>query len=59
MAQNKSLSTGDELVPPDKTPVNMPMLTALLREVGAEQVKYGLKPCCTKPSGMCRKAATR
>lgn len=43
------LSTGDELVPPDKTPgpgqvrdVNMPMLTALLREVGAEPVPYGI-----------------
>ena len=43
------LSTGDELVPPDKAPalgqvrdVNMPMLTALLREVGAEPVQYGI-----------------
>ena len=43
------LSTGDELVPPDKAPgpgqvrdVNMPMLTALLREVGAEPIQYGI-----------------
>ena len=43
------LSTGDELVPPDKAPgpgqvrdVNMPMLTALLREFGAEPVPYGI-----------------
>ena len=43
------LSTGDELVPAAETPgpgqvrdVNMPMLTALLREVGAEPVQYGI-----------------
>ena len=43
------LSTGDELVPVAETPgpgqvrdVNMPMLTALLREVGAEPVPYGI-----------------
>ncbi len=43
------LSTGDELVPADGTPgpgqvrdVNMPMLTALLREFGAEPVQYGI-----------------
>ena len=43
------LSTGDELVPPDETPapgqvrdVNSPMLTALLREWGAEVTAYGI-----------------
>ena len=43
------LSTGDELVPAAETPgpgqvrdVNMPMLTALLREFGAEPVQYGI-----------------
>ena len=43
------LSTGDELVPAAETPgpgqvrdVNMPMLTALLREFGAEPVPYGI-----------------
>ena len=43
------LSTGDELVPAAETPgpgqvrdVNMPMLAALLREVGAEPVQYGI-----------------
>jgi len=43
------LSTGDELVPADQRPgpgqvrdVNMPMLTALLREYGAEPVRYGI-----------------
>lgn len=43
------LSTGDELVPAAEKPgpgqvrdVNMPMLAALLREVGAEPVRYGI-----------------
>ena len=43
------LSTGDELVPASEVPgpgqvrdVNMPMLTALLREAGAEPVQYGI-----------------
>ena len=43
------LSTGDELVPAAETPgpgqvrdVNMPMLAALLHEVGAEPVQYGI-----------------
>ena len=43
------LSTGDELVPAAETPgpgqvrdVNMPMLTALLREFGAKPVPYGI-----------------
>ena len=43
------ISTGDELVPPDVTPapgqvrdVNSPMLTALLREWGAEVTAYGI-----------------
>ena len=43
------ISTGDELVPPDQKPapgqvrdVNMPMLTALLQEWGAEAICYGI-----------------
>ncbi len=43
------LSTGDELVPPDETPgpgrvrdVNTPLLTAMLRDFGAEPVGYGI-----------------
>ncbi|MBQ3263209.1 MAG: molybdopterin molybdotransferase MoeA [Oscillospiraceae bacterium] len=43
------LSTGDELVPPEQTPgpgqvrdVNAPMLSALLRQYGAEPVFYGI-----------------
>ena len=43
------ISTGDELVPPSETPgagqvrdVNAPMLTALLRDFGAEPVHYGI-----------------
>lgn len=45
------LSTGDELVSPDKTPaagqvrdVNSPMLEALLSSFGAETVNYGILP---------------
>ena len=43
------ISTGDELVPPDKTPgpgqvrdVNSPLLTAMLEAFGAEAVSYGI-----------------
>ena len=43
------ISTGDELVPPDETPslgqvrdVNTPLLTAMLRDFGAEPVGYGI-----------------
>ena len=43
------ISTGDELVPPDKTPgpgqvrdVNSPLLTAMLEAFGAEVVSYGI-----------------
>ena len=43
------ISTGDELVPPDETPkpgqvrdVNTPLLTAMLRDFGAEAVSYGI-----------------
>ena len=43
------ISTGDELVPPDETPgpgqvrdVNAPLLTAMLRDFGAEAVSYGI-----------------
>lgn len=43
------ISTGDELVPPDVTPgpgqvrdVNAPMLTALLRNFGADCAEYGI-----------------
>ena len=43
------ISTGDELVPPDETPesgqvrdVNTPVLTAMLRDFGAEPVGYGI-----------------
>ena len=43
------ISTGDELVPPKETPgpgqvrdVNSPLLTAMLREFGAEPVNYGI-----------------
>ena len=43
------ISTGDELVPPEKTPgagqvrdVNTAMLTALLQAFGAERVPYGI-----------------
>ena len=45
------ISTGDELVPPDKCPgagqvrdVNSPMLSALLRSFGAESRSYGIIP---------------
>ena len=43
------ISTGDELVPPDRTPgpgqvrdVNTPLLTAMLADFGAETVDYGI-----------------
>ena len=43
------ISTGDELVPPNKTPgpgqvrdVNSPLLTAMLEAFGAEAVSYGI-----------------
>ena len=43
------ISTGDELVPPNKTPgpgqvrdVNAPLLTAMLEAFGAEAVSYGI-----------------
>ena len=43
------ISTGDELVPPNETPgpgqvrdVNTPLLTAMLRDFGAESVGYGI-----------------
>ena len=43
------ISTGDELVPPDKTPgpgqvrdVNSPLLTAMLEAFGVEAVSYGI-----------------
>ena len=43
------ISTGDELVPPDETPgpgqvrdVNTPLLTAMLRDFGAEAISYGI-----------------
>ena len=43
------ISTGDELVPPEKTPgpgevrdVNSPLLTAMLTDFGAEAVNYGI-----------------
>ena len=43
------ISTGDELVPPDETPgpgqvrdVNAPLLTAMLRDFGAEALSYGI-----------------
>lgn len=43
------ISTGDELVPPDETPgpgqvrdVNTPLLTAMLKEFGAETLSYGI-----------------
>ena len=43
------ISTGDELVPPDVIPgpgqvrdVNTPLLTAMLRDFGAEAVSYGI-----------------
>ena len=43
------ISTGDELVPPSETPgsgqvrdVNTPLLTAMLRDFGAEPVQYGI-----------------
>ncbi|MCR5577024.1 MAG: molybdopterin molybdotransferase MoeA [Oscillospiraceae bacterium] len=43
------ISTGDELVPPDETPgpgqvrdVNTPLLTAMLKDFGAEPVGYGI-----------------